>query len=70
MSTERDLAIQRLHTAFDLFEAGCEMKRMALRREHPQLGDEDIRRLIAAWLRDKPLPMAGVPGFRVRTEWP
>lgn len=68
MSADRDLAIQRLHTAFDLFEAGCEMKRMALRREHPQLGDEEVSRLIAAWLQDKPLPMAGVPGFRVRTE--
>ncbi len=44
------------------------MKRMALRREHPQLGDEEVSRLVAAWLQDKPLPMAGVPGFRVRTE--
>jgi hypothetical protein len=70
MGAERDLAIQRLHTAFDLFEAGCELKRLALVREHPELGAEGISRLLAAWLQDKPPPMAGVPGFRVRTSWP
>lgn len=69
MATEQDLAIQRLHTAFDLFEAGCEMKRAAFQREHPELSVDDISKLLAAWLRDKPLPMAGVPGFRIRTSW-
>jgi hypothetical protein len=45
------------------------MKRAALHREHPELSIDDISKLLAAWLRDKPLPMAGVPGFRIRTSW-
>ncbi len=70
MATDHDPAVQRLRTALDLFEAGCEMKRAALRREHPGLSPEEEARLLAAWLRDRPLPMEGVPGFRVRREWP
>lgn len=66
MTTPREIAIQRFRTALELFDAGCEMKRMALRRQHPDLGEDALRRLLGAWLRDKPVPLAGVPGFRVR----
>ena len=68
METHRDLASQRLRTTLDLFEAGCEMKRMTLSRQHPDLGPDEIDRLLVAWLRDKPLTLADVPGFRLRKE--
>ncbi|MDD5719287.1 MAG: hypothetical protein PHQ53_06330 [Candidatus Krumholzibacteria bacterium] len=63
-----EAASQRLRTAFDLFEAGCEMKRMALRRQYPGLNQDDERRLLGQWLRDKEVPLANVPGFRLRKE--
>ena len=66
MGTSRELAVQRLRTTFDLFKAGCEMKRMALRRDHPGLEPDEEKRLLGEWLRDKEIPLANVPGFCVR----
>jgi hypothetical protein len=66
METSQETASQRLRTALDLFEAGCEMKRMALRRQYPGLGADELERLLGAWLSDKPVPLAKVPGFRLR----
>ena len=66
MGTSRELAIQRLRTTFDLFEAGCEMKRMALRRDHPGLEPDEEERLLGEWLRGKKIPLSDVPGFRIR----
>jgi hypothetical protein len=68
MATPSEISSQRLRTALDLIEAGCEMKRMALRRQHQDLGAEEIERPLGAWLRDKPIPLAEVPGFRLRKE--
>jgi len=68
METSQETASQRLRTALDLFEAGYEMKRMALCRQHPDLGSDAVDRLLGAWLRDKQMPLAGIPGFRLREE--
>lgn len=66
MEASQETARQRLRTALDLFEAGCEMKLMALRRQHPGLGADELERLLGAWLRDKPLPLVDLPEFRLR----
>ena len=68
METPQEIASQRLRTALDLFEAGCEMKRMALRRQHPDLEPEEVDRLLGAWLRDKQMPLAEIPGFQLRKD--
>lgn len=51
---EHDRAVERLRTAFDLYEAGVRMKRQQLRREHPEASEEEIRRLVNAWLQERP----------------
>jgi hypothetical protein len=51
---ERDLAAQRLRTAFELFEAGCEIMRQNLRRRHPALSPEELERELVAWLQQRP----------------
>ena len=45
---------ERLRLAFDLFQAGVDLMRQNLRREHPDLPQADIERLLAAWLSTRP----------------
>ncbi|MEQ8766511.1 MAG: hypothetical protein RL885_21535 [Planctomycetota bacterium] len=45
---------ERLRTAFELFEAGVEMKRQSLRRRFPDASDEEISAKIGEWLRERP----------------
>ena len=66
LGSSHELAVQRLRTTLDLFEAGYEMKRMALRRDHPGLEPDEENRLLGEWLRDKEIPLADVRGYRVR----
>ena len=49
-----DLVAERLRTAFELCEMGESMRRAQLRREHPGVGDEEIERLLVAWLLTRP----------------
>jgi len=42
---------ERLLLAFDLYEAGEQMMRLKLRREHPLASPEEIERRIISWLR-------------------
>jgi len=35
------------------------VKRAQLRRQHPEASDEEVERLLVAWLRDKPLTHPG-----------
>lgn len=49
----RDECAERLRTAFELFEAGLDMQRVRLRREHPDAGDAEIERRLAAWLHER-----------------
>lgn len=51
---EHEVAVTRLRTAFDLFEAGERMMRQKLRREHPDATDREIEEKLLAWLCDRP----------------
>ncbi len=44
----------KLRTAFDLFVAGRRLMRQNLRRRHPGASDEEIDRLLGAWMRNRP----------------
>jgi hypothetical protein len=46
-------AIERLRTAFDLFDAGVDMMRQRLRRERPEALPEEIEAAIEQWLRSR-----------------
>lgn len=41
-------------TTLDLFETGLDLMRQNLRRSHPDAHDEEIERLLHAWLLDRP----------------
>lgn len=62
-------AAARLRTALDLFEAGVEMMRQRLRRDHPDLADREIVARVGAWLRDRPGAEFGDAVGR-RLSWP
>lgn len=44
----------KLRAAFDLFVAGRRLMRQNLRRRNPAASDEEIDRLLGAWMRDRP----------------
>jgi len=45
---------KKLRTALDLFDAGIEMMRSRLRREHPEASAEMIERFLHSWLVQRP----------------
>jgi hypothetical protein len=47
---ERLLASERFKLVLDLFQAGMEMKRLSLRREHPDATEEEIEEQLGRWL--------------------
>ncbi len=49
-----DLLRERLRIAFDLHEAGVDLMRQRLRREHPGAPDAEIERRLGDWLRHRP----------------
>ena len=52
--TAREKAAARLRMALDLFETGVEMMRQKLRRDHPDLTDDEVEARLGAWLRERP----------------
>jgi Rv0078B-related antitoxin len=60
-----------LRTAIAMADAGVEMMRARLRREHPGTTDREIEQKIHDWLRERPgAPFGdgvGVPGTWPRT---
>jgi hypothetical protein len=68
-SSPAELLAERLQTALDLYEAGEQLMRENLRRQHPEAGEVEIERLLGAWLRERPGAEHGdAPGRVVR--WP
>ena len=64
-----EAAARRFRLALDLFEAGVEMMRQTLRREHPGLPESEIEALLVHWLQERPGAEFGdAPGPRV--PWP
>jgi Rv0078B-related antitoxin len=46
--------VQKLHAAFDLFEAGVDLMRQNLKRRHPEATGEDLERMLREWLHTRP----------------
>lgn len=44
----------RLAAALELADAGIALQRQNLRRRHPTADDDEIDRLLQAWLEDRP----------------
>jgi hypothetical protein len=55
----RQSASEAFQTALDLFEAGVDLMRQNLRRNHPDAGEQEIERLLIAWLHHRPGAEAG-----------
>ena len=47
-------AAQRLRLTLDLFQAGLEMKRQSLRREFPDLTEQELEARLKMWLQHRP----------------
>jgi hypothetical protein len=60
---------QRILLAFDLFDAGVDLKRQQLRRQHPGETEQEIERRVTAWLRERPGAEHGDAVGRV-VPWP
>lgn len=43
---------KRLLQALEMYEVGVRLRRETLRREHPEASDEEVDRLLRAWLRE------------------
>ena len=43
----------------EMYLEGLEMKRAQIRRDRPDLGDEDIEKLLQAWILDRPMDAPG-----------
>jgi len=64
-----EAAARRLRLALDLFRTGEAMMRERLRREHPELSEQEIEARLVAWLQERPGAESGdAPGRRV--PWP
>lgn len=66
MSDEKETPADRLRLAFELWEAGLEIKWVSLRREFPERSDDEISELLREWLERRPQApngdSAGRPG--------
>ncbi len=60
---------QRLHTAFDLFEAGIRMMAARYRRNHPDASPAEIEAMLSEWLLQRPGAQFGDADGRPVT-WP
>ncbi len=69
-ATTDEILAEKLRTAFELLEAGVEMKRASIRRRYPALGSRDVERRVHKWLCERKLPMEGIDGYRLRSHGP
>jgi len=63
-------ASRRLQMAFQLHDAGVEMYRARMRREHPDASDDAIAELVGKWLRTRPGAEHGDAAGRPITDHP
>lgn len=54
MRVPKTTPAERLRIALDLHDAGVEMMRQNLRRRHPDADEQEIQRLLVAWLHERP----------------
>ena len=43
----------------EMYLEGLQMKRAQIRRDHPDLGDDEIERLLREWITDRPMDAPG-----------
>lgn len=64
--SDGETAKDRLLAAFELFEFGVEMMAATLRRRHPEASQEQIERMLEAWLQDRPgAELGDAPGVPI-----
>ena len=54
MNPDHDLMRARLRTAAELHDVGVAMKRLNLRRAHPDADEAEITAMLTAWLHERP----------------
>jgi hypothetical protein len=54
MDNTRDRMAERLQLALDMHEAGVELMRARLRREHPDADEATLDAMLTSWLRQRP----------------
>ncbi len=62
--------VEKLLWALDLHETGVALMRQNLRREHPQASEEEIEKLLVAWLHRRPGAEHGDAAGGVRPRLP
>ena len=45
---------ERFQTTLDLWATGVALQRQTIRRKHPDASDDDIDRMLTAWLQHRP----------------
>lgn len=68
-TVSHDSMRDRLLATFELFEAGVDLMRQRLRRQHPDETAEEIERRLNAWLQERPGAEHGDAPGRV-VSWP
>lgn len=48
-----------LATVDEMYLEGLEMKRAQIRRDHPEIGDESVEKLLRHWITDRPMDAPG-----------
>lgn len=56
---------QRFRLTLDMAEAGIELYRQRMRREHPSASDEEIEARVQGWLMRRPGDYPGPPSSRL-----
>ena len=51
---QKKTCVNKLHLALELFEAGCEMMMLNLKRAHPHASEVEIDELYREWLHTRP----------------
>lgn len=54
MDSATSPVIDAFRATLDLFQTGVDLMRENLRRRHPEAAEEDIERLLHAWLLERP----------------
>ncbi len=70
MTVPQTTPAERLRIALDLHDTGVEMMRQNLRRRYPDADEQEIERLLLAWLHERPGAEHGDAIGRLRDRGP
>jgi hypothetical protein len=54
MASSHSSIVESFRATLDLFQTGVDVMRQNLRRRHPDASDEELDRLVRAWLLERP----------------